>query len=50
VQLQLLGADLTAPGQVAGDHQWGHHPETTPLHRYLVEHDLFDPANPPLEP
>ena len=50
VQLQLLGADMTAPGQVPGDHQWGHHPETTPLHRYLVDHNLLDPANPPLKP
>lgn len=50
VQLQLLGADLAGPGQVPGDHQWGHHPETTPLHRYLVEHGLLDPANPPLKP
>jgi ectoine hydroxylase-related dioxygenase (phytanoyl-CoA dioxygenase family) len=50
VQRQLLGADLAAPGQVPGDHQWGHHPETTPLHCYLAEHKLLDPAFPPLKP
>ncbi|MFE9425729.1 hypothetical protein ACFYNO_22490 [Kitasatospora sp. NPDC006697] len=50
VQRQLLGARLAAPGQVPGDHQWGHHPETTPLHGYLRERGLLDPDYPPLRP
>jgi ectoine hydroxylase len=50
VQKQLLGAPLAAPGQVPGDHQWGHYPDTTPLYRYLKERDLLDPSYPPLIP
>ncbi|MDH6144533.1 MULTISPECIES: phytanoyl-CoA dioxygenase family protein [Kitasatospora] len=50
VQRQLLGAKLATEGQVPGDHQWGHYPETTPLYGYLQEHGLLDPAYPPLMP
>lgn len=50
IQRQLLGAKLAGPDQVPGDHQWGHYPETTPLHGFLKRHDLLDPAYPPLKP
>ncbi|MCX4748064.1 phytanoyl-CoA dioxygenase family protein [Kitasatospora sp. NBC_01287] len=50
VQRQLLGAPLAAPGQSAGDHQWGHYPDTTPLHGYLAARGLLDPHHPPLRP
>jgi ectoine hydroxylase-related dioxygenase (phytanoyl-CoA dioxygenase family) len=50
VQRQLLCAPLAAPGQVPGDHQWGHYPDTTPLHGYLKERGLLDPSYPPLKP
>jgi ectoine hydroxylase-related dioxygenase (phytanoyl-CoA dioxygenase family) len=50
IQRQLLGAKLNTPDQVPGDHQWGHYPETTPLHGFLKRHDLLDPAYPPLKP
>jgi ectoine hydroxylase len=50
VQRQLLGAPLATPGQVKGDHQWGHYPNTTPVFGYLKENGLFDPAYPPLIP
>lgn len=50
IQRQLLGARLAEPGQVEGDHQWGHYPESTPLHGFLKANDLLDPAYPPLKP
>jgi ectoine hydroxylase len=50
IQRQLLGAPLAAPGQIAGDHQWGHYPQTTPLYCYLEEHGLLNPDYPPLIP
>jgi hypothetical protein len=50
VQRQLLCAELAGPGQGAGDHQWGHYPETTPLHGFLAANGLLDPAYPPLQP
>ncbi len=50
IQKQLLGAKLYTPGQVPGDHQWGHYPETTPLHGFLKENNLLDPSYPPLQP
>jgi len=50
VQRQLLGAPLAAPGQVKGDHQWGHYPSTTPVYGYLKQNGLFDPSYPPLIP
>jgi ectoine hydroxylase len=50
IQRQLLGAKLAAPGQVPGDHQWGHYPETTPLHGFLKSNGLLDPEYPPLKP
>ncbi|MDH6119336.1 ectoine hydroxylase [Kitasatospora sp. GAS204A] len=50
VQRQLLAAPLAGPGQSPGDHQWGHHPDTTPLHGYLASRGLLDPHYPPLQP
>ncbi len=50
VRKQLLGARLALPGQIAGDHQWGHYPETTPLYGHLKERGLLDPGYPPLIP
>jgi ectoine hydroxylase-related dioxygenase (phytanoyl-CoA dioxygenase family) len=50
VQQQLLGARLATAGQIPGDHQWGHYPQTTPLYGYLAERGLLDPASPPLMP
>ena len=52
VQRQLLGESLHQPRQehTFGDHQWGHYPQTTPLHGFLKDNDLLDPAFPPLKP
>ena len=50
IQKQLLGADLAAPGEIPGDHQWGHYPATTPLYGFLKEQNLLDPGYPPLRP
>jgi ectoine hydroxylase-related dioxygenase (phytanoyl-CoA dioxygenase family) len=50
VQKQLLAAPLAAPGEVKGDHQWGHYPGTTPLYGHLKENNLLDPFYPPLIP
>ena len=50
VQKQLLGADLAGPGEVSGDHQWGHYPASTPVHGFLKENGLLDPGYPPLMP
>jgi ectoine hydroxylase-related dioxygenase (phytanoyl-CoA dioxygenase family) len=50
VQKQLLAAPLAAPGEVKGDHQWGHYPATTPLYGHLKENNLLDPFYPPLIP
>jgi ectoine hydroxylase len=50
VQKQLLGARLATPGQLPGDHQWGHYPDTTPLYGYLRDRGLLDPSYPPLIP
>jgi ectoine hydroxylase-related dioxygenase (phytanoyl-CoA dioxygenase family) len=50
VQRQLLGVPLAAPGQIPGDHQWGHYPDTTPVYGYLKDNNLFDPSYPPLIP
>jgi len=46
VQRQLLGGI----GAGDGDHAWGHYPDCTPLHEWLNERGLLDPANPPLKP
>jgi ectoine hydroxylase len=52
VQRQLLGAQLHTPrpGHTIGDHEWGHYPETTPLHGFLKDGGLLDPDYPPLKP
>ena len=52
VQRQLLGESLHKPRfeHTYGDHQWGHYPETTPLHGFLKDNDLFDQSWPPLKP
>jgi ectoine hydroxylase len=46
VQRQLLGGLKDTDG----DHAWGHYPATTPLHGWLQERNLLDPASPPLRP
>lgn len=46
VQRQLLGGLADA----GGEHAWGHDPASTPLHGWLAERSLLDPANPPLKP
>jgi ectoine hydroxylase len=46
VQRQLLGG----LGRTDGDHAWGHEPGSTPLHGWLAERGLLDPASPPLRP
>jgi ectoine hydroxylase-related dioxygenase (phytanoyl-CoA dioxygenase family) len=46
VQRQLLGGIEAGDG----DHAWGHYPDRTPLHEWLKERELLDPANPPLKP
>lgn len=49
VRKQLLGGiGKGIPGQLEGDHSWGHYPDTTPLYTFLKERDLLDPSNPPL--
>jgi len=49
VRKQLLGGiGKGIPGQLEGDHSWGHYPDTTPLYTFLKERDLLDPGNPPL--
>ena len=48
---QLLGGiGRGIEGRPEGDHSWGHYPQTTPLHSFLEERNLLDPANPPLRP
>lgn len=46
VKRQLLGGY----GGGDGDHQWGHHPDDTPLYGYLAAHGLLNPDHPPLIP
>jgi ectoine hydroxylase len=49
VRKQLLGhIGKGIPGELEGDHHWGHYPKTTPLYGWLAERDLFDHDNPPL--
>jgi len=51
VRKQLLGGvGRGIPGELEGDHSWGHYPGTTPLHGWLKERGLFDRDNPPLRP
>jgi ectoine hydroxylase-related dioxygenase (phytanoyl-CoA dioxygenase family) len=51
VRKQLLGGvGRGIPGELEGDHSWGHYPKTTPLYGFLKERDLFDKDNPPLRP
>jgi len=51
VRKQLLGGiGRGIPGQVEGDHRWGHYPQTTPLYGFLAERGLLDPRHPPLRP
>lgn len=51
VRRQLLGGiGKGIPGEVEGDHSWGHYPGTTPLYGFLKERNLLDPDNPPLRP
>jgi ectoine hydroxylase-related dioxygenase (phytanoyl-CoA dioxygenase family) len=49
VRRQLLGGiGKGIPGEVEGDHSWGHYPGTTPLYGFLKERNLLDPDIPPL--
>jgi ectoine hydroxylase len=50
IQKQLLAAPLAGPGEIPGDHQWGHYPATTPLYGFLKNNGLLDPDYPPLQP
>jgi len=51
VRKQLLGGiGRGIPGQIEGDHSWGHYPQTTPLYGFLAERGLLDPGHPPLRP
>jgi ectoine hydroxylase-related dioxygenase (phytanoyl-CoA dioxygenase family) len=51
VRKQLLGGvGKGIPGELEGDHSWGHYPKTTPLYGWLKERDLLDKDNPPLRP
>lgn len=46
VRKQLLGGIGTGiPGQLEGDHAWGHYPDTTPVYNFLRERELLDPSN-----
>ena len=46
VRRQLLGGiGRGIPGQLEGDHAWGHYPDTTPVYNSLKERDLLDPSN-----
>jgi ectoine hydroxylase len=49
VRKQLLGWVGTGiPGELEGDHHWGHYPKTTPLYGWLDERDMLVHENPPL--
>jgi ectoine hydroxylase len=46
VRKQLLGGiGKGIPGQLEGDHSWGHYPDTTPVYNFLKERDLLDTSN-----
>lgn len=49
VRQQLLGhVGKGIPGELEGDHAWGHYPKTTPLYGWLDERDMLVHDNPPL--
>jgi ectoine hydroxylase len=49
VRQQLLGhIGKGIPGQLEGDHAWGHYPSTTPLYGWLDERNMLAADNPPL--
>src|SRR5215469_4989943 len=49
VRRQLLGGiGKGIPGEIEGDHSWGHYPGTTPLYGFLKERNLLDPDIQPL--
>jgi ectoine hydroxylase len=49
VRQQLLGhIGKGIPGQLEGDHAWGHYPSTTPLYGWLDERGMLVADNPPL--
>src|SRR6266567_1733623 len=51
VRKQLLGGvGQGIIGQAAGDHRWGHYPQTTPLYRFLEERGQLAQDYPPLRP
>jgi ectoine hydroxylase len=49
VRQQLLGhIGKGIPGELEGDHAWGHYPKTTPLYNWLDERDMLVREIPPL--
>ncbi len=49
VRQQLLGhIGKGIPGELEGDHHWGHYPKTTPLYGWLDERGMLVHDNPPL--
>ena len=49
VRRQLLGhVGKDIPGELEGDHAWGHYPKTTPLYGWLDERGMLVHDNPPL--
>ena len=49
VRQQLLGhVGKGIPGELEGDHAWGHYPKTTPLYGWLDERDMLVHDIPPL--
>lgn len=49
VRQQLLGhVGKGIPGELEGDHAWGHYPATTPLYGWLDQRDMLVHDNPPL--
>jgi ectoine hydroxylase-related dioxygenase (phytanoyl-CoA dioxygenase family) len=49
VRQQLLGhIGKGIPGELEGDHSWGHYPKTTPLYNWLDERDMLIHEIPPL--
>ena len=50
VRRQLLGDACLGGAESAGDHRWGHYPESTPLYHLLAQRGLLATDNPPLRP
>jgi ectoine hydroxylase len=50
VRRQLLGDAYLGSATSAGDHRWGHYPESTPLYQLLAQRGQLAADNPPLRP